>query len=463
MASSIKKIGIIGGGPAGLATAIQLKKHNFEVLLFEASKHDQITIGEHLAAEAMHEFKKLGIPNAILKNNSIPCTEVQNAWGDANIHHNESIFNPFGEGFVLSRPDFDAALFKYCSEIGVDTKLGSRISKIDKTATGWNLHVNNTRTSVDFIIDASGRNSKFNFDSSLKKEKENQLIGITKQLAPRTKNAIKQRHLLVESTKNGWWYTVQVDTGMLISTFMTDANLFKASTNSSSDFWNEQLADSTHTKARLNAFDIPQEAFIKSAHSHLANHVFGDHWLKVGDAAQSFDPLSSAGILKGLKMGQQAAAAIYKYAHGKADAFKLYENEITSQHQEYTQAKANYYANETRWMQHSFWYQRNLKLKNIQHFTITPISTLKVSPIASTEKLAFLQQQLPAINFKILLQCLAQNALVKDALFAYLQKTNTTKMSPWLLHALESFKIIGLLSTAVKKVEINERLPVNNP
>ncbi len=449
------KIGVIGGGPAGITAAIKLKQYNFEVLLFEASAHDQITIGEHLAAEAIHELKKLKIPEAILKNNSIPCTEVQNAWGHPDIHHNESIFNPFGAGFILSRPNFDTNLFNHCSEIGIDTKLGTRISKIHKTENGWNLQFNDEVISVNFIIDASGRNSKFNFDSSIKKEKHNQLIGITKHLSLKAISSVKSSHLLVESTKNGWWYTVQIASGTIISTFMTDASLLKSSKISASEFWNVQLTNSNHTKARLKAFEIPKGAFIKSAHSHIANHIYGKHWLKVGDAAQSFDPLSSAGILKGLKMGQQAADAIYKHEKGDFNALKFYADEITTQHQEYKHLKANYYAKESRWMQHSFWYNRNLHLKDIQHFTITPLSTLKVNILASENKVAFLQQQLPEVNFNVLIQCLQQNMIVKDAIYLYVQKIKATQMNPWLLHALESLKIIGLLSTEVKKVEIN--------
>jgi len=449
------KIGIIGGGPAGLATAIKLKQYGFQVVLFEASEHDQITIGEHLAAEAMHEFKKLHIPEAILENNSIPCTEVQNAWGHVDIHHNESIFNPFGAGYILTRPGFDANLFKHCSEIGIDTKKGTRISKIHKIETGWQLYTKYEIIDVHFLIDASGRNSKFNFEPPIKKEKENQLIGITKHLKPNSTTSIKSSHLLVESTSNGWWYTVQIASGTIISTFMTDANILKESTVTSSEFWNLQLANSIHTKARLSAIEVPENAFIKSAHSHITKHAYGEHWLKVGDAAQSFDPLSSAGILKGFKMGQQAADAIYKHVNGDSNAFKFYEDEIKSQHLEYKKLKTEYYAKESRWIQDSFWYKRNPQLKDIQHFTITPKNELKVNPLVSENKISFLQEQLPEINFNLLIQCLQQNRIVKDALYLYIQKTKTTQMSPWLLHALESLKIIGLLSTEVKKVEIN--------
>jgi flavin-dependent dehydrogenase len=449
------KIGIIGGGPAGLATAIKLKEYNFNVIVFEASSQNQITIGEHLAAEAIHEFKKLKIPEAILKNNSIPCTEVQSAWGNDEVHFNESVFNPFGAGYILSRPDFDSTLLNYCNSIGIDIKKDTRISKIEKIDNGWKLHTNKKVFYTDFIVDASGRNSKFNFELPIKKEKQDQLIGITKHLQLNSITSIESSHLLVEPTKNGWWYTVQIASGKMISTFMTDPKVLANHNGSSSDFWNQQLTISIHTKTRLNSIEIPETIFTQSAHSHISEEIHGQNWLKVGDAAQSFDPLSSAGILKGFKMGQQAAEAIYKYSIGGKNAFKIYEDNIRNQHQEYLKLKTEYYAQETRWLQHPFWYKRNLQIKNIKHFTIIPMHKLQVSPIISEEKIAFLQLQIPEINFKLLLESLTENSTIREAVHLYLIKMKATQMNPWLLHALESLKIIGSISPLVKKEEIH--------
>ena len=446
MNSSNIKIGVVGGGPAGMATAIQLKQYNFDVVLFEASEYDRITVGEHLAAEAIHEFKKLQIPEALLNNHSIPCKEVQNAWGHSKIHHNESIFNPFGAGYILSRPNFDNALLDYCSQIGIDTKKGTRISKIKNTETDWELHANSEILKVDFLVDASGRTSKFNFGNKKTKKTNNQLIGITKYLYPDTTTLINSSHLLVESTPTGWWYTVQIASSTIISTFMTDASFLTKSEISHHAFWNRELANSLHTKARVKDTKIPADVFIKSAHSHMSNQTYGDKWLKVGDAAQSFDPLSSAGILKGLKMGQQAAIAIHDYVAGNTNSFKRYENEIRNQYTEYLELKADYYAKETRWMHESFWYQRNLSLKSIQHFTITPQNTLTITDSNLQEKLLFLTQLLPEIHFEILIDCIRKYPLVKKAIELYLKKTNSTGMNSWLLHALESLKIIGVIS-----------------
>tara|TARA_R110000787_G_scaffold61198_9_gene138692 strand:+ start:11301 stop:12644 length:1344 start_codon:yes stop_codon:yes gene_type:complete len=440
------KIGIIGGGPAGVATAIKLKQYDFKVILFEASKYDQITVGEHLAAEAVHELKKLKVPESILRDHSIPCTEVQNAWGNSEIHYNEAIFNPFGESYILSRPNFDSALLQHCKEIGIDVHLETRISKIEARTLGWKLSTNKEDTEVHFIIDASGRTSKFNFGAIVQRKKvQDSLIGITKHLNSEHLQSIDRSHLLVESTSNGWWYTVQIASGKLISTFMTDPKIFTQSKMSQNDFWNDQLENSIHTKARLDSFEQTNDIFIQSAHSQIATQIQGNTWLKVGDAAQSFDPLSSAGIIKGLKMGISAADALHDFIQGDANALLTYEDKIRDQHKEYKEKRLAYYQQEHRWLHAPFWYQRILFAKQILNFSITPISRLTIIDSNCKDKILFLNTQLPEINFETLLQSIQLYPLAKDAITNYQKATHQKQMNPWLIYALESFKTIGII------------------
>lgn len=445
MISPHLKIGIIGGGPAGVATAIRLKQHNFSVVLFEASTPDQITIGEHLAAEALHEFKKLEIPETILTKHSIPCSEVQNAWGKENIHYNESIFNPFGDGYILSRPNFDNALLNYLQELGIDIRFQTRISKVSRTENGWKLTSNSDDVDVHFLVDASGRTSKFNFGNKVpRKPTENSLVGITKHLFPTQKTPVKKSHLLVESTSKGWWYTVQIASGAIVSTFMTDPKILSNAGISHSLFWDQQLSDSTHTQKRLRDVKLPTSVFIQSAHSHIAPQIYGDYWLKVGDAAQSFDPLSSAGIIKGLKTGQLAADAIYGFLSDNITALERYKEEIQRQYKEYIEKRDEYYRQEKRWIDSSFWYKRIFSIHQISNFSITPLNALKVIDTNPTEKILFLNSQLPEIDFSLLVNSIKKFPVVKDAMNHYL-KHQQSKINPWFLHALESLKILKII------------------
>ena len=439
-------IGIIGGGPAGIAAAIKLNQYGFKVVLFNASKPNQVVVGEHLAAEALHEFKKLNIPVTILNDHSIPCSEVQNAWGDSEIHHNESIFNPFGESYILSRPDFDNALLKYCEKLGVKVYLENRVSKIIKNETNWTLFFNKEKIEADFVIDASGRTSKFNFDIvEPKKNKKDTLIGITKHLIDKQVEPVCKSHLLVESTSNGWWYTVQVATGETVSTFMTDPKVLTTSGVSHSEFWKQQLKDSIHTKARLNFKQVPEEVYIQSAHSQITSQVYGERWLKVGDAAQSFDPLSSAGIIKGFKMGQAAANALFNFSNGDTNALIVYESDIKKQYKDYLIKREEYYKQESRWVNRPFWYERILLIKEIKKFTITPMCYFKITNEDVDQKITFLRDQVPNIDFLKLVSCIERFPVIKDAIGSYLNSQSQIEMNPLLLHALEAMKIIKLI------------------
>jgi len=394
----------------------------------------------------LHELKKLEIPNSIINEHSIPCTEIQNTWGSSTIHHNESIFNPFGDSYILSRPDFDNALLQYCKKLGINIQSGVRITAIKKTENGWDLISKTKSHNVDFIIDASGRTSKFNF-GKVRHEKlqQDSLIGITKHLVNSEVIKAEKSHVLVESTQNGWWYTTQIANGKMISTFMTDPTIVSRYKNSQSEFWNEELIKTVHTKERLLPFALNNTVYTQSANSQIAKQIQGDGWLKVGDAAQSFDPLSSAGIIKGLKMGISAADALHSYISGNSNALIEYEEITKLQYKEYQQKRNEYYANETRWNNTPFWYHRNLRVKEIQTFSITPMNNCKVNEENLEEKIAFLNTQLPEINFKTLVNSLKQTPLVKDAVSFYLKKESQQQISPWLLQALESLKIIGVI------------------
>jgi len=81
-------------------------------------------------------------------------------------------------------------------------------------------------------------------------------------------------------------------------------------------------------------------------------------WLAVGDAASTYDPISSQGIYKALRNGLEAAKAIASYLHGDSQGLKEYESAITSQFDNYLTYRNYFYQMERRWLASPFWQQR---------------------------------------------------------------------------------------------------------
>lgn len=85
----------------------------------------------------------------------------------------------------------------------------------------------------------------------------------------------------------------------------------------------------------------------------------GDTWLAVGDAASTFDPLSSQGLVKALRTGVFASFAIADLLTRDTDAgLARYRRYVPEEYASYSRARAKYYNEEHRWPHREFWRRR---------------------------------------------------------------------------------------------------------
>jgi flavin-dependent dehydrogenase len=68
-----------------------------------------------------------------------------------------------------------------------------------------------------------------------------------------------------------------------------------------------------------------------------------------------WDPLSSSGIVKGLRTGQAAARALLAFLRGDREALEGYAREREEEFSGYLEARQAHYAQERRWMGEAFW------------------------------------------------------------------------------------------------------------
>jgi flavin-dependent dehydrogenase len=104
------------------------------------------------------------------------------------------------------------------------------------------------------------------------------------------------------------------------------------------------------------------ELSVRPAESAALDRVHGAGWLAVGDAACSFDPLSSLGITHALRSGGWAASAIDDALRGASDALHLYGAKIDDGLREFERLKQAYYAAERRWTRNKFWARRHRRV-----------------------------------------------------------------------------------------------------
>src|ERR1051325_7227268 len=109
---------IAGGGPAGAALAILLRRGGASVLVAERSAYDEARVGETVPGRITPLLAELGVREAFLADAHAPATAMLSAWGGAEPIDRSGMFDPFGGGWHLDRRRFDAMLARAAEEAG---------------------------------------------------------------------------------------------------------------------------------------------------------------------------------------------------------------------------------------------------------------------------------------------------------------------------------------------------------
>ena len=172
----------------------------------------------------------------------------------------------------------------------------------------WDISVARHETAsdiqADILIDATGRAASISKRLGARPIVYDELIGIVGRVTgPSPQHSL----LLIEAVELGWWYSAGLADGTIIATFLTDPDLVDTSKSGRLASWQKQLAASDITASRVVANG--DDLHIRTARTQRLDVTEGEGWLAVGDAAISFDPLSSDGISKGARMGEKGRRA----------------------------------------------------------------------------------------------------------------------------------------------------------
>ena len=144
--------------------------------------------------------------------------------------------------------------------------------------------------------------------------------------------------------------------------FATDSDIVRGHRLSRADAWCEWLMQTRHVAPRLDGCrHLPERLVVRAAPSFLLNPVSGERWLAVGDAAATYDPLSSQGICSALAGGVAAAEAVVAAANSDAQAIFRYADAVVARFEQYRANRNYFYGAETRWPDAPFWARRRAR------------------------------------------------------------------------------------------------------
>ena len=320
-------------------------------------------VGEHLSPDGVVALNSLGVGALIESPDHAPCPLIESAWGEQSIVRRDYITSAHGPGVNLDRRRFGADLRAVVVACGARLLVGCQPGKALREDTGWTVTLGgdarNMLVRARFIVDATGRAAWLGRRFGSKILQCDQLVAIVVFL--KSGDGVKDDNgrLLIESTSAGWWYSVNLPSGATIATLMTEANLVREGGALPDWSWRNHLTSAPFTAVRCAGLAPSSPIRVANANTQYLALPVGDDWLAVGDAAQAYDPLSSAGISKGLTHGILAANTVAMHLLGDRKALQYYADQMAREFTEYLETRHAYYAIEQRWPDAPFWRSRH--------------------------------------------------------------------------------------------------------
>lgn len=356
---------IIGGGPAGIATALSLINRGIPATVIESAVSPALKIGETVPPGVKPVLRALGIEQLLENADHLPSYGNTWLWGSDRIQDRSFMNYANGNGWHLRRDSFESDLIKIARQRGAQVYSGYRLTEAERLDSGsWKLYIRNSSGDEQelfsrMLVDATGRSSKVGRINGVKRHQYDQLAGVIARFRPATKPLSQQTH--IEATEKGWWYSAVLSEGEVVTVFMTDATLLEKSLQHPQGYI--EALEQTHLIRNVFPEHVIPEPVtglqIQSAGTSRLARLYGKNWIAVGDAAQSYDPISSYGITSSLGSGYYAGQAIADHFSGAEEAFPSYRHVMEKTFSDYLRLWKHQYKLEQRWNDSPFWSIRN--------------------------------------------------------------------------------------------------------
>ena len=335
---------IIGGGPAGSATALHLLRSGVQPLIIERESFPRFHIGESLSGECGADLRGLGLEDELLRQ-KYP------------IKHGVKVFNPHGTHFWVEvkkrcpktnaliptwtwsvvRSSFDRILLDTARNRGAEYMECEAVAPIkeDDCITGVQVRtakgaLENLRCEV--LVDCSGQ-ALFLANRGITGKKVkgsyvnqvavfSQLTGMVLDAGSDTDTSLAPGNSLIfYERKDHWAWMIPLSDTITSIGVVTPAPYFKAQKLDKEQFLRAQILSLNPDLARR----VTNTSFVEpvrtiSSYSYTVPNYTGNGFACVGDAHHFTDPIFSFGVFLSMKEAEFATECILKHLSGERAA-----------------------------------------------------------------------------------------------------------------------------------------------
>lgn len=320
---------VIGGGPAGAATAALVAEHGHRVLVLERAELPRFHVGESLIPETYWPLKRLGLLDKLRESAFPRKYSVQfvseGVKESAPFYFDE--YNPHESSVTwqVERGVFDQMLLDRARELGATAHTSAHVTEVifeDEVAVGVKcrlLKEDGGRTEREIrcrvVVDATGqsafissRRGQRDADPLLKKG----TIWTYWKGARRGAGKDEGATLIMQTPgKKSWfWYIPLADDVVSIGCTGSMNYMFGKDQGDAETVYTRELERCPAMKERLANAERCTDFFSTKDFSYYSREGAGNGWVLVGDSFGFIDPVYSSGVYLALKGGEFAADAI---------------------------------------------------------------------------------------------------------------------------------------------------------
>lgn len=344
---------VVGAGVAGCAAAITLARRGVRTLLLETQAQPGFQIGEGLPAAAGPLLRDLGLWPSFEAAGHLPSWGTVSRWGAAEPFIKDSIMDRNGHGWQLDRVRFNEDMRSAAAAAGAVLRICAGVESITpRPSGGWMLSAGESPIQAAWLIDATGRRSTVARLLGARRQSEDTLVSRFTAFSPGAGSSDRDSRTHIEAVPDGWWYSVLTPSGRRVVAYLTDADLLPEG-----DL--QTALNETSGITELVSSYAACEWHTTSAQSARLHPIAGERWIAVGDAALSFDPLSSQGMLTALYTGLRGGEAVVACLTGDSQPMVAFRSRLETIWETYMSNRTAYYHMERRWSDRPFWQRRH--------------------------------------------------------------------------------------------------------